>query len=363
MNQYRVLYYPHFRPNPRWLLSILLLIDEVDRIVPKDADPEDPNLIRELIQEIPGAFVSYSPDIQDIQLEPLTLARLKQAFRHIREQSFGDKKHSVQLRLRGGTVEIDGHVFLHHAKVESSVRDLLVEEGLLVPSLEDMTREFGIENYYPVPEQASNLILSCVADRIARREGLDTVTDEELDFVTMSMNSHRVAIGHPQGSVEGALASAVARVMIPDGVETLGIRIYKDLRESYAPLREAFKDYVIMISALDRLGRIEDPNVLSERITAAAERIERECDAYTKSTYARRFKQWAPFAMCSMLSIVAGIVNPAYGVIFAVGSTSVELLRKVFIEHKEGAETPGVCRLLASMRKDILGRVAIDALA
>lgn len=73
--------------------------------------------------------------------------------------------------------------------------------------------------------------------------------------------------------------------------------------------------------------------------------------------------QWAPFAVCSMLTIGAALLSPAYGVFFAVGTLSVDFSKKVLIERKEGAETPQVCRLLASMRKDILGRVAIDALA
>lgn len=362
-NRYKVLYYPHFQPNSKWLLSMLLLTDQIDRIVPEDAVPNDPDLIKELIQEIPGGFVSKSPTTEDIEFDRLTLQRLKQAFRYIREQSFGEKNPQIQIRVgRGGALEIDGHVFLHHGKVAPRVRELLIEEGMLSPFLEEVVKNTGEENYHPVPERASNLILSCIADRIARHEGLDTVTDEELGFVATTMDSCRVAIGNPQGSVEGALLSAVAKVAIPQEIEILSIRSYKDLRESYSGIREAFKEYVTNISALNRLGRIEDSDVLSERILDIADKLKRECDAYTKSNYARQFKAWAPFAVCSMLSIGAAIVDPSFGLTFAAGTVSLELLKKVFIEDRRKVGTPEACRLLGGMRKEIIKRATIEAL-
>jgi len=343
---------------------MLLLTDQIDRIVPEDADPKDPDIIRELIQEIPGCFVSKSPGGADIEFDRLTLQRLKRAFRYIREQSFGDKSRQITLCFgMGGELSIDGHVFLHHGKVAPRVRELLIEEGMLLPSVEELIKNSGIENYYPIPERASNLILSCIADRIARREGLDTVTDEEMDFAMTTMNSCRVAIGRPQGSVEGALLSAVANVAIPHEVEKLSIRTYKDLRESYTGIREAIKEYVTNISALNRLGRIEDGSVLSEKIIDIAEKIKSECDAYTKSNFARKFKGWAPFAICSMLSIGATIANPAFGLTFAAGTVSVGLLKKVFIESKRDIDVPEASMLLGSMRKEIINRATIDMLS
>lgn len=361
IDHYRVLYYPHFQPQPKWLLSMLLFADQIDRIVPEDADPNDPDIIKELIQEIPGSLVSKPPRTADIEFDTLTFQRLKQAFRHIRTRSF--RGTEIQLRVgQGGTLEIDGHVFLHHAKVAPQVRELLIEEGMLLPCLEEMARNTGVPDYYPVPERASNLILSCIADRIARREGMDTVTDEELDFAMTTMDSCRVAIGHPQGSIEGALLSAIAKVGIPREVETLSVRTYKDLRESYAGIREAFKEYVTNISALNRLQRVEDRDVLSERIEDIAERIKRECDAYTKSQFARQFKEWVPFALCSVLSIGATVADPAFGLTFAAGTVSLELLKKVFIEHRRDMNTPEACRLLAGLRKEILKRATIASL-
>lgn len=362
-NHYRVLYYPHFQPHPRWLLSMLLLTDQINRIVPEDANPKDPDLIKELIQEIPGGFVSKSPETADIEFDRLTLQRLKQAFRFIREQSFADRNRKIQLLIgRNGRLEIDGHVFLHQGKVAPRVRELLIEEGMLLPSLEEITRSTGAENCHPVPERASNIVLSCIADRIARREGLDTVTDKELDFATTTMNSCRVAIGRPQGSAEGALLSAIAKVAIPHEIETLSIRTYKDLRESYSGIREAFKEYVTNISALNRLGRIEDSNVLTERIIDIAEKIKRESDAHTKLKFGRQFKEWVPFVVCSMMSIGAAIADPAFGLTFAAGTVSLGLMKKVFIERGRNIDTSEPCRLLGSMRKEILKRATIDAL-
>src|SRR5712692_11605548 len=60
MNEYRVLYYPDFSPDPAWLRKVLLLFDAVVRIVPEDVHPDDPDdlvWLQDVCRRIVGAIV------------------------------------------------------------------------------------------------------------------------------------------------------------------------------------------------------------------------------------------------------------------------------------------------------------------
>jgi hypothetical protein len=359
----KILYYPHYQPTSKWLRSMLLLTDQIERIVPSDADPEDDDLIKELMQSLPGSLTSRPPEQHDIDFDHLTLERLRFGFRFIKKNIDTTVTRGVKIVITPtGSISIEGHTFLHCAKIAPQVREMLKEEGLLLPFLKNYAGIIGAENYLPVPSEASNLILTCIADRIARREGLDTATDEDLPFATSTLNSLHVSIGAPAGAAEGALLSAVIRIIMPEEVANLNMKAYSELRESYMPIREAFKSYTAEISAINRLYRIEDPNFFSHRIALVAEQIEKECSTYKKSVFSRRFKSWAPFSAGSILSIGAAIVDPAFGLNFAAGSVAIGLISKVFIEGRLSSETPVACRLLADLRSDILKKATVNAL-
>lgn len=359
----KILYYPHYQPTSKWLRSMLLLTDQIERIVPEGADPEDDDTIKELIQSIPGSLISRPPGQHDIDFDHLTLQRLRCAFRIIKEHVDTIQERQVKIVIGpAGSISIDGHTFLHRAKVAPQVRELLQDEGLLLPFLEDYAESIGAEKYLPIPTEASNLVLSCIADRIARREGLDTATDEDLPFAISALDSLQVSVGAPAGAVESALLSAVAAISIPEEVTNLSIEAYSELRESYVPIRNTFQSFTTEISAINRLDRIEDPKIFAERIALVAGQIEKECSTYKKSTFSRRFKSWAPFSVGSILSVGAAMADAAFGLTFAAGSVTVGLAAKVFIEGKPSLETPVACRLLADLRSDILKKATVNAL-
>ena len=357
----QVLYYPHYQPKLPWLMSMLLLTDRVLRIVPHDADPEDSDSIKRLIQEIPGSLVSRSPDFVDIDFDSLTLERLRIAFRHIRTS--GHSHDKIKLQLGNGAMSIEGHIFLHNEKVAPRLREILLEEGLLVPKLEEFASAMANESVHPVPEQASKLILSCIADRIARREGLDTATDESYDYTVTALNSQKVSLGSPQGAVEGALLSAIATLTIPANIQLIDMQTYRDLRESYSGLRRAFNEYVTQIISINRLGHIEDFKVLMERISTAAEQVRKETDQLMKVRPMNQFKKWAPFALSSMLAVAGSAVgSPEMGIPIAIGGIGVNLINRVFIEKDNEPIPSKACRLLADLRNDLQKAISIAEL-
>jgi len=342
---------------------MLLLTDEVQRIVPRDAATNDPDSIKEIAQVMPVAFTDKAPETTDIDFDDLTLDRLRHAFRDIRASIGQEGKRRVSLRAHpDGSVSIDGHVFLHQSKAAPRVRALLMEEQMLLPFLQDYAADTGTGDLLPIPEPASNLILSCIADRIAAREGLDTATDVVMDYASLSMNALGVSVGKPAGSVEGALLSAIATINIPDDIGRLDIRKYAELRDSYYSIRAAFKEYVATIAITHRLGRIGDPAILADTVCSVAEKIRSECDELRRSAYARRFTEWGPFAVSSVLAVGAALADPSYGLVFAGGAVGLEFIDRVYFEKGREEQTPEACRLLADLRTHILKSADIAAM-
>src|SRR6476660_6944484 len=78
-----LLYYPDFHPKLQWLRSILLVSDEVKRIVPAEFPTHDPEPLTEMIGEVEGCLASVPP--LDVEITPSwdELERLERAFGQI----------------------------------------------------------------------------------------------------------------------------------------------------------------------------------------------------------------------------------------------------------------------------------------
>jgi hypothetical protein len=63
-----------------------------------------------------------------------------------------------------GSISILGHVFLHHAKVSPAIRDELRRNKLIIEGFDGL-----LEGFLVVDQDASNLILSSIAENISRR--------------------------------------------------------------------------------------------------------------------------------------------------------------------------------------------------
>jgi hypothetical protein len=362
MENYSVLYYPHFQPSVQWLKAILLLVDDVTRIVPKDVDPGDNDQLKELTQIIPGCLKSIAPNDFDIDIDDVNMQRMNKAFREIGKNLKTVENVTVDLRIDKG-ISVGGHVFLHQSKVSKQIHDALIENKLLNPKLQSILRNLVTEEFYVVPIQASNLILSYIADRVARRTGLDSVTDENLPFVVNSLDNMKLSLERPTGSTEGSLLSAIASINIPNSVERIAINDYSRLRDSYAGIREAFKEYVAKLSTNQRLHRIEDIHIFENQLQDIAQKIKEECDKYQKTAFRRRFADWGLFTVCYLFPIASTIYDPTYGIAVGLEAVAIRFLKKVFFDESGPSVPDKAIKMLAGLRKRILKISTVKALS
>jgi hypothetical protein len=142
MTAYNLLYYPDFEPNPAWLRRVLLLADSVTRIVPNDVRLKDSDDLLALQDSSPGCLDQISPEDRDITIESDRLPRLKKAFAFLGRSKVRPPKGTVTISIsRDGGVSVDGHVFLHNAKISPAIHDALLRNGLIMDGLGEISSQ------------------------------------------------------------------------------------------------------------------------------------------------------------------------------------------------------------------------------
>jgi hypothetical protein len=294
MTDYGVLYYPSFEPKHNWLLSTLLFVDSVNRIVPKEAKHVDSAWISELRSSLGADTVpSESPIPQDRWIQGVDLERMKLAFDLIIA-----KHHEKQAQAR--PVEFTFN-FVHTAKIPVETKTLLEKKGLL-----GGYKKRAPDGYVSVERQASKLIMSYIADRIARRKGVDATTDFTQGFAINALENQGIPFQQPLNLAAGALVATIAMCQVPYEIKYLSLDSYKELRDSYEGIRESFKELSLELAAVNRLTEIEDIDTLRERIKKTADKFNRRCDDYRKTRTSRKVKKWAPWGVGALIGLATG---------------------------------------------------------
>jgi hypothetical protein len=354
MNEYTLLYYPDFHPDSVWLRRVLLLSDNVTRIVPSDVDLRDPEELCALQESIPDCVRKIAPQEHDVRIESQNLPRLAKAFSLLARSRPKRSRKKIEITISNGSMSISGHVFLHSAKISPVIHEELNRHRLIIDG-------FGEGGFLVVDEAASHLILSAIAENISRRTGFDSITDKPIPFALNALNGLGVSGASP-ADAEGSLLSSLASVLIPAGVGSLDQRRYRLLRESCASIRGAFKGLTAELARINRLDRIEDPRVLREQVAIATQEFVREYQNFRKTRYARGFKSWAPLYIGGLMSIASALVAPPVAAGIAGASLVVQLVQKKLESPSDQPGRERVFNMLAGLQKDIVKRSGIKQL-
>jgi hypothetical protein len=346
-----LLYYPDFHPPVGWLRSVMLLTDEVRRIVPDDVVTNDPPRLAEMIEHVEGCLEPIAPEPYDIEPNFEELERLDKAFSVLstRGSQIRDTTKFKMIIGLVGEISFDGFTFLYDQKIADSVRASLVRHNLVGKNQRAIAREFGAKNATVVRTDAAGLVLSIIADHLARRNGLNTVTNNSLAHLMTTLNGLSIPTRSPTPVGEGMLAAAFASALIPQGILRLRINDYRILRDSYSAIRAEFATFVREINNLGHFDRIEDTNVLVKRVSIAAKNLEKEFQAFKKSSIGKRVQRWARFGFKALLHLLAiPLANPvAHGGIEA----GLDILEA--IPRRPAHRQDRVLRLATNLEKDI----------
>jgi len=355
MPKFEALYYPNFEPPIDWLRSFLLFFDRIRTIVPKEMDFEPSKEISEISDIIPRAFETVSPKEKHIDLDYDNLVRLRKAFQIIKEKEPKTKHKKIEIQIdKEGRTQIMGYSFIHNTKISREVYSLLKEFGFMRSELKNsfVKCAFGIGSFSIVNESASDLIVSHIADRLARDYGWNTVTDRKIDFTVNALNAFEYrSLKDPRST----LICSIINCEIPQEIQNVKLDRYKEIRDAYSDIRESFHRVIIELSDLYRLETIEDGQVLHERITEITSEFHSEIEELKNSNLGRKVKRWAPIGIGGISSIIGEIFG---GPVVGVSIASVSILTKVvqkFVDLKDPrSERDEIYRLIAKMQKDII---------
>lgn len=319
-----LLYYPDFYPNATWLRAVLLLNEEVCRIVPNDVPLDDPEQLRQIEGEL-GALTKISPEY--FHTEPYTTSAewLDRTFGIIsRDLRAGrDSENRLKMTISNGKTSFPGNVFVYDQKLSGRMRELLAKHGLVDPDIQGIVEKLhGEVKGLMIPAAAANAVLSFIADTIAREEGFTAITNQPLDFAMNTLLGLNIPTRPPSGAHEGILAGVFASVLIPKEIGVIPFSDYKILRERSTEVRIAFAQFVQECSRTGGLQRIENATTLQRRIERSGRELEKEFQQFQTgaSKALRLVKQWWPLTVGGVLAIAQDVVPPQWALTFGIAA-------------------------------------------
>ncbi len=342
--QYTVLYYPEFDPSDAWLRRHLLLCDQVVRIIPRAALHNDPPHIRRLRAAIPGAISEISPTRDDVSPSQIQVKRLNRAFKILSQLDGGS-----ELANADAARSFPSFMELHSAKLTRTSRHLLTMYRLAEPTI----RRLGLESRYQgVRREAGHLIMAVIADRVALREGLDTITTHEVAMTINTLNAMGIERPPSPGSAEGDLLSAVVKFLVPYRVSRLSFEQYLTLRDRYAGIRPLFQQLSAEWSQTYRLDRTSDWEARQRKIISLASDLQEAVEEFQAGISKGLFRKWSSFTIGALLAVPTSLFTPTAATALKAGSTAFSFIdRFVRSENLDDVRSQTV-RLLSAMRQD-----------
>ena len=349
-----LLYYPDFYPDGAWLRAVLLLNDEVCRIVPSDVELDDPEPLRQIEGEL-GALTKISPE--HVHTEPYTTSAewLDRAFSVIRREVGSESgSRKIRMSISDGKVEFPGKVFVYDQKLSERMREMLLAHGLVDANLQRSVAALHRKKGLMIPAAAASVVLSFIADKIARDKGFNAITSQPLDFAMNTLLGLNIPARPPSGADEGILAGVLASILIPEEIGEIPFSDYKILRERSTDVRIAFARFVHECSRAGGLQRIENTTVLQQRIERCGRDLEDEFEKFQRGgRRALRFvRQWWPFTIGGVIALAQSAVPPEWALTFGIAGQVIKFTHQATLPPADGIREK-VFNLSAQLGNDI----------
>lgn len=319
--KYRCISYPAFEPNHTWLRQVLLFVDEVHRIVPAMEKLDDSDDLKRLMEYCEDAVLRCAPE-HYVEIPPQLAGLFGKALDQPKFRRTAEKKTMKILVGPTGSVEVMEWEFLHIEKIGRRVRHELESRGMFRKSPVDT-------NWKLVPRGAGGLVLSMLADQIARDKGFDAITDQPMAF---ALNSLHECGDRASAIAEGVIASAVATVHVPRDISLLPAKEYAELRRRHSDVRGEFARMVRELKDGHRLDRIASPAEYRSRLDEIVEDVGEQVRKFRGSKAATKINDWVPMLLTSIVPVAATFVfGPLPGIatgLFGLGVNSFAKLTK-----------------------------------
>lgn len=366
------LYYPGHMLPVGWLRKYLLFEDQVARIVPSNHRYSDEPEFLRLRECLPDAIVDIPSSTEIAEFDHHELELFERAFRNIQANDPalrpGRTVISIGCDDDGGIVH-PGYVRLHRSKVSQSVLALLNKYRMGPADFEDlknklmtMEKDRDPRDWLEVKAEASHLILSGLAARVAWTHGYGPVTSSPLDYSLVALN----ALGYDRrsGSLPGPsshcmLASSVVSTLIPESIEEIPTEVYLELRKEFSDVREPFRRLIMESDVAADLRGAADAEILRQRLEATAHDVSTRIEKVRQRRRFAQIEQWTPFAMLSLITF-ASVLSQDFKLTLALAGATVSIgviekvMRPMDVRDPDAVKVAGK---LAGLKRDLSEQV------
>lgn len=359
MTPFTVLYYPSWNPPVRWLRSMLLFMDRVEVIRPKDVDPEYHSANASVFELAPRVFGEIRKYESNLDLDESEKALLVRGFAAI-ASSTGSCDRNLTIDIdEDGRWSFSGYSFLHHSKTNHYIRTQLRRYKLVDKSRTDVANGLhSPEGFLVVNADASCLILSMLANRVAKSRRLRTLTDRPMDYIVNALGSK------PDVSTDAtamALASSVISAQIPSGLQNLKAKQYLSIRDRYEDLRRPFHAAIRTLCDDYRLAELTNKSSFDEAVHEATREFSMESDRLRKTAWARGVKTWGTIG----LGVLSGACALSSGAV-AVAGVGISVALHVYQSLQASPYTTDKRRaqqLLGQLKREVMHPVLLRKIA
>ncbi len=352
-----LLYYPRFEPPLGFLKTHLLFSEKIHSIIPKNIKPKFSDKAQEFFELMPDTFDSIPPIYDDKVLNNVNLKRIRFFF----DKFSKPVKYPKDIKLTIGDLQNADAVFgnttfsgyspLYNQKLNPEIRELLDEYNLIDYDITDIAMDLESGDYCMVEENASNLVVSHIADKMGNRTGLSTITNNQTDYTVSTLNSLEAI--KKVDATEGLLSSLIINMQIPSEIHNISNQKYRNIRNAYSDIREPFRELITDLNNIYRLNSILDEKSLLEKIETIVKKFNLESEKFNKTRFIRQIKDWTIFGIGSLGVLGACLAeNQNAKVALAMLSITVTGINQ-FCNYYE-SDKEKIHRLISGMQGDII---------
>lgn len=289
----KILFYPDFEPSKLWFRSHLLFYDTIQSVIPEKLQYKPTSEISDIIKRLPHSFEPITPLDSDKKFDTINEKLFDSAFDRI-ERNPKKYPNEFQIKIHPDKWEIAGNaVFFHNKKMSEEMYDLLEKHHLLNIDSNELKSFSGIDlkDFSVVNRYAADLIISHIADNMAKRLHINTITNNPFAFSVNSINPIPI---QRNSQKKGLLTSTIIRCIIPEKVEDLSTDQFLEIREEYSDIRESIHNISKNLAEFNDLGEINDNRLLQKEINNISNEFSIQVAALKNSVSPNTVKKFVP---------------------------------------------------------------------
>jgi hypothetical protein len=289
----KILYYPDFEPSKVWFRSHLLFYDTIHSVVPEELNYKSSEQISDITERLPTSFEPIAPQNSDKKLNRFNIKVFDSAFTRI-EKNPKKFPNEFKIEIHPDKCEILGNaVFFHDRKMSEEMYDLLERHHFLNIDSRKFQEFSGIDlkDYSVVNRYAADLILSHIADKMATRHHISTITGNPFAY---SVNTLNLLPPPRESQKRGLLISTIIRCIIPEKIEELSTYQFLQVREEYSEIWEAIHVISKNLAELHNLEEIQNHQILQNEIEYISSDFTKQVASLEKSLSPTIVKKFVP---------------------------------------------------------------------